>query len=99
VFVVRVECALTSLAGERDACIPFLLDILREGTSAAVKNPSWPRLDWTNERNLRLQDRIAHELSARAGIDCAYRARGPLAAREKEIARLVQLLQLSPAPK
>jgi hypothetical protein len=99
VFLVRVECALTSVSDGRITCIPFLLDVLREGTSTAVKQPNFPRLDWMDERVLRLQDRVARELSARAGIDCAYRARGPLAAREKEIARLAQLLQGAPAPK
>lgn len=98
-FLVRVECALASLAAGRDAAIPFLLDLLREGTNSAVKNANWRRVDWADERSLRLQDRIAQALSDRAGIECAYRSRGPLAAREREIVRLAQLLSGVPEPK
>lgn len=95
-LLVRVECALAALAARRDGAIPFLLDFLREGTTAAVKRPSWRRIDWNDERQLRTQDRVARALSARAGVDCTYRARGPLASRESEIARLAGLLAGAP---
>mgnify|MGYP007080174682 CR=1 FL=1 len=96
---VRVECALTCLALGRTAVVPFLLDVLREGTSAASKNTSWRRLDWTDEGTLRLQDRIGRAVSDAAGIECLYRARGPLAVREREIARLARHFQANPPAK
>ncbi len=97
-LLVRVECALTSLALGRDGVIPFLLDFLREGTAQAVRRPTWRRIDWNDERQLRTQDRVARALCARAGVECRYRARGPLAVREAEIARLADILAALGAP-
>lgn len=99
VLDVRVECALASLHLGRDTAIPFLLDLLREGTTTAVAKPTWRRIDWDSQRCQDLQDRAAEALSARAGIECAFKAGAPLAVREHEIERLARLVQSAPAQK
>ncbi len=92
VLDVRVECAAASLLLGRDGAIPFLLAFLREGTSAQDPRPDWTRLDFDDERLLRLQDRAARALSAHLGIACAFRAHASVAVRESEIARLSNLI-------
>ncbi|MBL8857559.1 MAG: hypothetical protein JNL28_03510 [Planctomycetes bacterium] len=99
VLEVRVECALTALYAGRDAGIPFLLDLLREGTAGAVRNPNWRRIDWNEPRLQRLQDRAARALSARAGIECEYRAGGSPTGRERALVRLAHILQTPASPR
>lgn len=92
VLDVRVACASAALARGRDGVVPFLLAVVREGTSTALARPDWRRVDWATPRMISLRDDAARALSARAGIACEFAAEAPLAEREAEIARLVRLL-------
>ena len=85
---VRVECARSALALGRDAVIPFLVRILREGTSQATSAPDYDRtqaFDW-------VQMRAAEALSARAGVACRFRTQASVKWREQEALRLEKLL-------
>lgn len=99
VLDVRVSCAAASVALGRDGAIPFLLAVIREGTPNALVKPDWRRLDWGERRMQLLMDRAAKALSARAGIECVYRADAALSAREDEIVRLTRILSTAPSGK
>ena len=84
----RVECGCSALALGKDSVIPFLLRVLREGTTAGTSPVDWkPKgdLDWA-------QWRAAEALSARAGVPCRFRPEASVKAREQEAARLEALL-------
>ncbi|MFN0243675.1 MAG: hypothetical protein ACKVWV_12340 [Planctomycetota bacterium] len=85
---VRVQCAASALALGRTRAIPYLLGILRTGTSARAAAPRGTHLDDFVEPQLV----AARALSARAGVPCEFRARAPLAARAAEADRLERLL-------
>jgi hypothetical protein len=92
---VRVECACSALALGRDGVIPFLLRILREGTTAATATPEGKEFadpSWA-------QSRAAAALSRRAGIPLAYAPEASVAERETEAARLEQRLPKPKKPK
>ncbi len=87
---VRVECACTALHAGFDRVIPFLLKVLRIGTT----------IGRADERDFAVSDtsawvraRAAEALSARAGVLVTYRADAPIAEREKEIRALEERLQ------
>ena len=85
---VRVECAASALALGRDAVVPFLARVLREGTAAAKDPPDWKRgseVGWA-------QARAADALARRAGVATDYLPEASAAAREAEAARLEGLL-------
>jgi hypothetical protein len=89
---VRVECAAVALGLGRDAVIPFLLDVLREGTPSAASKPNWSRPDWTSGAFDAVQSCAARALSARARVPCTYRPEAAIAEREAEAARLARIL-------
>lgn len=85
---VRVQCAASALALGRTRAIPYLLGILRTGTSPRAAAPRGTRLEDFVEPQLV----AARALSARAQVPCDFRARAPLAARAAEADRLERLL-------
>ena len=93
---VRVECAASALELGDDASIPFLLQVLRIGTYAGQADERdftvTPQTAWA-------RGSAAAALARRAGIPCAYQPDGSLADREREAARLAQMLApAEPAP-
>jgi hypothetical protein len=89
---VRVECAASALASGRDAVIPFLFDVMREGTTRALEKPDWTRIDWRLARMEWIQSRAADALARRARVRCEWRAELGVPAREREVERLEALL-------
>jgi hypothetical protein len=86
---VRVECARSALELERDGAIPFLLVVLRLQTHAGQSDAR----DFVfRETTAWARSRAAEALSARAGVACTYEADAPIAAREREAARLAARL-------
>ena len=86
---VRVECACTALFIGFDRAIPFLLQVLRLETWAGQRD----ELDFTPpEKTAWARDRAAIALSRRAGVPRRYFADAPIADREREAARLEELL-------
>ncbi|HEV8114063.1 MAG TPA: hypothetical protein VGR31_14930 [Planctomycetota bacterium] len=87
-FCVRVECARSALLLGRDEGIPFLLSVLRAGTTAGrVLTPeeSLDDLAWA-------QRRAAEALSHRAGTEPKFRPEASVSDRQAEAARLEALL-------
>jgi len=92
---VRVECARSALELGRDEGIPFLLQVLRAGTSAGRKlDPGELAEDVAF-----LQTRAAAALSARAGTANRFRPEASVQEREAEAARLEALLPRPPERK
>jgi len=86
---VRVECAATALHAGFTEVLPFLLMVLRIDTPAGRADlrdfavsptTAWPR------------GRAAEALSAYAGVPLTYRTDDSLAGREREAARLEELV-------
>jgi hypothetical protein len=89
---VRVECARSALAMGRDTPIPYLVSVLRTGTTAgpvASSEESDDDLAWA-------QVRAAEALATRAGTKSRFAPEGSVKDREEEAARLERLL---PPPK
>lgn len=91
-LAVRVECARSALALGRDTPIPYLVSVLRMGTTAGQvissdENPD--DLAWA-------QVRAAEALATRAGTKSRFLPEGSVKDREEEAARLEALL---PPPK
>lgn len=90
---VRVECAASALVLGRTRTIPFLLRILREGTSTQAA-----RVDWPRGGDLAFaQRRAAEALAERAGVVGSFEPNGSAAARSAEADRLERMLV--PPPK
>jgi hypothetical protein len=89
---VRVECARASLALGRDTMIPYLVSVLRTGTSAGQVVSSEEDEDELGFA----QVRAAEALAARAGTVSRFLPEGSMKAREEEALRLEALL---PPPK
>lgn len=84
---VRVEIAATALELDRDAPIPFLLDVLRAGTAPEP----WP--DFERKQTLAWsKTRAAAALTTRAATDLRFEPDGPYADQRAEAARLEKLL-------
>lgn len=89
---VRVECARSALALGMDAPIPYLVSVLRTGTTAGRVAPSDENPDdlaWA-------QVRAAEALASRAGTKSRFLPEGSVKEREGEASRLEALL---PPPK
>lgn len=85
---VRVECASSALALGRERAIPFLVRVLREGTSAQAA-----RVDWKRGGDVAFaQIRAAEALARRAGVEALYRPDDSLAERAAEAARFERIL-------
>jgi hypothetical protein len=92
---VRVECARSALRLGRDEGIPFLLQVLRAGTTAGRTLGAGERtedLAWA-------QVRAAEALSARAGTELRFLSEASVRQREEEAARLEALLPGAPEKK
>ncbi len=91
---VRVECAASALAQGRTRTIPFLLRVLREGTTAQTA-----RVDWKRGADLSFaQTRAADALARHAGVPSQFSPDGSAAARAAEADRLERIL-MPPRPK
>lgn len=94
-LAVRVECACSSLLLGRDEPIPYLLQLLRIGTSQGrTLGP-----DDSPEEVAWVQARAAAALSARAGTDRRFLPEASVRDREQETARLESLLPGAPEKK
>lgn len=86
---VRVECAATALHAGFTEVVPFLLQVLRIDTHAGEADlrdfPVAPTTAWA-------RGRAAEALSIYAGVPLTYRTDDSIAAREREAAKLEQLL-------
>jgi hypothetical protein len=92
---VRVECARSAIALGRDDSIPYLLTVLRIGTTAGRvlgRDENEYDLAWA-------QVRAAEALSARAGTEVRFLPEASVRDREKEAARLEALLPGAPEKK
>lgn len=90
---VRVECAAAALTLGRTRTIPFLVRVLREGTTTQAA-----RVDWKRGGDVTFaQIRAAEALAQQAGVDGRFRPDGSAAARSAEADRLERLLV--PPPK
>ena len=93
---VRVECAATALHAGFTEVVPFLLMVLRIDTPAGQADPRdfpvAPTTAWA-------RGRAAEALSTYAGVPLTYRTDDSIAGREREAARLAELvLGHTPAP-
>jgi hypothetical protein len=94
-LAVRVECACSSLLLGRDEPIPYLLQILRIGTTQGrIPGPDDhpAEIAW-------VQARAAAALSARAGTERRFLPEASVRDREQEAARLESLLPGAPEKK
>jgi len=86
---VRVECAATALHAGFTEVVPFLLQVLRIDTHAGARDlrdfPVAPSTAWA-------RGRAAEALAAHAGVPLTYRTDDSLAGREREAAKLEQLI-------
>jgi hypothetical protein len=87
---VRVECAVSALALGDDRPIPFLLKVLRIDTYAGEADD---RDFAADEHTAWARGRAAEALSARAGVALTYQPDGSVPHREREAARLADLLR------
>jgi len=86
---VRVECARSALRLGRDEVVPYLLQVLRTGTTAGrtlSKEDRPEDVAW-------MQIRAADALSRRAGTERRFEPEASVRAREEEAARLEALLR------
>lgn len=91
-LAVRVECARSALALGMDTPIPYLVSVLRMGTTAgrvAAGEENQDDLAWA-------QVRAAEALASRAGTKSRFLPEGSVKEREEEASRLEALL---PRPK
>ena len=92
---VRVECAATALAGGYEEVIPFLLQVLRidtwDGQKDARDFAVSPTTVWA-------RGRAAEALSLHAGVPLTYQPDGSIEHRQREAARLQELLLPPPPP-
>ncbi|MFN0007681.1 MAG: hypothetical protein ACKVXR_07220 [Planctomycetota bacterium] len=91
-LAVRAECARSALALGMDTPIPYLVSVLRLGTTAgrvASSEENQDDLAWA-------QLRAAEALASRAGTESRYLPEGSVKDREEEASRLEALL---PRPK
>ena len=87
---VRVECAVTALAFERDAVIPFLLTVLRIGTWKGLEDG---RDFEASDTTAWARGRAAEALSRRADVPVTYRTDASIVFREEETERLHRTLR------
>lgn len=87
-LAARVECARSAIALGRDDSIPYLLSVLRAGTTAGRvvgSDENEDDLAWA-------QVRAAEALASRAGTKSRFLPEGSVREREEEAARLEALL-------
>lgn len=92
---VRVECAASALHAGFTEVLPFLLQVLRIDTQAGEKDvrdfPVAPTTAWA-------RGRAAEALSLYAGVPLTYQTDAADAEREREAARLAELVTPKPGP-
>jgi len=86
---VRVECAAGALALGDDSPIPFLLAVLRVDTRAGLADQRDFEVSTTTAW---ARGRAARALSRRAGVETTYHPDASMRERQREAARLADLL-------